>query len=550
MENSVCTWCDTSFPIDKTELEFYKKIEVPIPTKCPDCRQLLRTLHVNQINLFKTKCYFTKKDIICGYPPETPFKIVSQEYWHSDNFDAIEYGREYNFTRTFFEQFYDLKLSVPRLSLFTDYSRDINSDYTNFAGMNKNCYLIFDSDENRDCYYSYSINSCTDCMECHRVEQSELCYNLVDCRKCYNCCFLYNSETCIDSAFLNNCIGCKNCIMCSNLKQKENYLFNNPVSKSEITSFKAKMSCSNELKSLKELFKNFIIKFPQKDIRGFQNEKVFGNYLTNCKNAYRCFDSRGLWDVAYGFQAFMPVRSSQDFDQCGDAELLYQCSNLGYNAYNIKFSMCSLTNLSNLTYCDLCFNGCSDLFGCIGLKKKEYCILNKQYSKEDYLNILPKIIEKMKSDNEWGEFFPANISSVPYNLSVAYQYNKLSKEQALQSGFLWRDEETSITSNSKFLDEHNINKITKTICNEIFSCKTCRKNYKIISQELTLLQKLSIPPSEDCFHCRHQKRIEQRCKRKLWKRKCESCAKDMEVAYDINSQEIVFCEECYQRSLI
>ena len=33
------------------------------------------------------------------------------------------------------------------------------------------------------------------------------------------------------------------------------------------------------------------------------------------------------------------------------------------------------------------------LFGCEGLRKKQYCILNKQYSKEEYENVKIKLLK-------------------------------------------------------------------------------------------------------------------------------------------------------------
>ena len=32
------------------------------------------------------------------------------------------------------------------------------------------------------------------------------------------------------------------------------------------------------------------------------------------------------------------------------------------------------------------------------MKNKEYCIFNKQYTKEEYENIVPQLIEKMKEE--------------------------------------------------------------------------------------------------------------------------------------------------------
>jgi len=49
----------------------------------------------------------------------------------------------------------------------------------------------------------------------------------------------------------------------------------------------------------------------------------------------------------------------------------------------------------NSEYCFNC-HGCNNIFGCVGLRKKNYCIFNKQYSKEDYEKLRVKMIEHME----------------------------------------------------------------------------------------------------------------------------------------------------------
>lgn len=162
MEESViiksCSICGSSFDITKSDLAFYAKVEVPEPRACPNCRQRRRQAFIKHIHLFRRNCSLTNQPIISSIPPELPIKVYSQKIWLSNTVDATEYGRDFDFSRPFFPQFKELSLATPRPSLFTDYLHDENSEYTNFAGRNKDCYLIFDSDENRDCYYSYSIN--------------------------------------------------------------------------------------------------------------------------------------------------------------------------------------------------------------------------------------------------------------------------------------------------------------------------------------------------------------------------------------------------------
>jgi len=78
-------------------------------------------------------------------------------------------------------------------------------------------------------------------------------------------------------------------------------------------------------------------------------------------------------------------------------------------------------NSQDLFYCDNC-HGCKNCFGCVGLRKKEYCILNKQFTRQEYEEFLPSIISHMTSTQEWGEFFPIEKSIFPYEDTLAAEY--------------------------------------------------------------------------------------------------------------------------------
>ena len=69
----------------------------------------------------------------------------------------------------------------------------------------------------------------------------------------------------------------------------------------------------------------------------------------------------------------------------------------------------------------------------MNLKGKEYCILNKQYTREEYEYLVPKLIEKMKADGEWGEFLPPYLSPFGYNETLAAELLPLSQQEALQN---------------------------------------------------------------------------------------------------------------------
>ena len=206
-----CSQCSASFEITKEDLAFLemlspeiggKKQALPPPQQCPDCRLKRRMACVNQLSLYERKCDLTGASVISNLRPGSPYKVYRQQDWHSDAWSALDYGKAFDFSRPFFDQWKELCLAVPRPSLFTGYEFDENSAYTNHSGKNKDCYLIFDSDENRECYYSYSVNSCVNCMDCFRVRRSELCYQCVDCVRCYGSTYLQDCDNCSNSMFL------------------------------------------------------------------------------------------------------------------------------------------------------------------------------------------------------------------------------------------------------------------------------------------------------------------------------------------------------------
>ena len=105
--------------------------------------------------------------------------------------------------------------------------------------------------------------------------------------------------------------------------------------------------------------------------------------------------------------------------------------------YNSHFCHLCYDN-RNIEYCDSCQN-CKDLFGCISIKKGEYMIFNKKYSKREYEKLKEKIIEHMKKTGEYGEFFPPAIAPVCYNETQGNYYMPLTKEEVLARGWLWED---------------------------------------------------------------------------------------------------------------
>lgn len=341
--------------------------------------------------------------------------------------------------------------------------------------------------------------------------------------------------------------------MCVNLRNKEYHIFNKPVSKEEFEQERSRLQLYSYIQKSKENFQQFQIQFPQKYIHGMQNENVYGEYVNNSKNGYFCFDSQELWDTRYVFQAFMSLKNSMDIQECGEAEDLYESAFSGYNTFGLRFCVHCLGETSNAYYCNHCPHS-SNLFGCVGLRHKKYCILNKQYSKEEYDKLVPKIIEHMKETGEYGEFFPIELSSFAYNETMAQEYYPLSKEEVLKLGYRWQEEEeidlSGVTKKipASKLPE-TIAEIPDDILNWAIECESSKRLFRIQKAELELYRQLNIPIPHHHFLVRNEKRRLMRNPRKLWERKCDKCEKDIVTSYSPERSEMVYCEECYIQSV-
>ena len=233
-----CRQCGDTFELSDAEESFFAKLsstvgaQIPIPTLCPLCRMQKRMAFRGELNLFKRASAFSEKEIISFYPKESHCRPYSEKEFWSDDWDPRDYGRDFDFSRSFFEQFADLMRDAPVIAL-TNKDNNENSAYINCAAACKNCYLLAGANHNEDCYYGNYINRSKSCVDCSFVADSELCYECSDCTGCYNLKYSQNSHNCNDSYFLAHCRGCQDCFGSVGLNNRRYCFFNSQLSKSE-----------------------------------------------------------------------------------------------------------------------------------------------------------------------------------------------------------------------------------------------------------------------------------------------------------------------------
>lgn len=340
-------------------------------------------------------------------------------FW-SDSWDGLEYAVDIDLSKPFIPQVENLFHRVPMMNLFGLYTTLVNSDYTNMVGWLKNCYMVTYSDYGENLVHGSFVNHSKDSVDNLMGLNLELCYETVNCNQCYKTFYSVDCESCNNVWYSKNCSGCNDCFGCVNLRNKSYHIFNEPYSKEE---YNKKIQGITQ-----EQAEKFWAKHPQKYLHGWRNIGSTGDYLNDTKNAKDCFIGFDIEDSRFCSYVTGKLTNTYDFTNFGQSSsLLYEALQSGDQVSEVKFSWWAITNIRNTEY-SMFVGSSSDLFGCVGLRKHQYCILNKQYTKEEYGALVTKIKEKLLQDAEYGEFFPIATSPFGYNETTAQEFFPLTKE--------------------------------------------------------------------------------------------------------------------------
>ncbi len=551
-----CRQCNTGFEVNDWDRDMYarvspviagKKYSVPEPTLCPPCRVQRRMIWRAELNLHKRKSDFSGKSILSMYPPEAKCKVYGHDEWWADDWDSLKYGRDFDFTRPFFEQYAELIREVPLVALSAESNE--NSDYVNSVSWNKNCYLIAGANHNEDCYYGNYINYCKVSVDNSFLDHCDFCYECVDCKGCNNLKYSTNCQNCSDSYFLYNCRNSHHCFGSVDLVGKEYVFMNEQLTRDAYLARIAKLQLDrrSRIEEAKGFFEKHRLKYPYKHLIGEMNENVTGNAINQCRNIDECYDVSKLEECKH-CTWFNESKNCMDIYAWGfGAAECYECLEAGDNSYHTMFSVSTYNG--NEVYYSYYSMGSKHLFGCVSSKKKEYCILNKQYTREQWEALVPRIIEHMRKSGEWGEFFPMSICPLAYNQTVAQDYRPITREEAQKLGAKWAEAPAPVSPVEKIELPDSINAADKGLCEKVFTCALTGKPYKIIEQEFKFFKSQGIPLPSLSWEARHRARLARRNPRQLWDRACMKCGTAIRTSYAPERPEIVYCESCYLKEV-
>ena len=415
-----CTVTGKRFIVTEREQDFLRRIaqlnpqlgikSLPLPDVHPvaGIRQL--ALYGNLLNLYRSTSNLSGRPQLSRYNPVSGHKICTTDEFFSDEVDNAEFGRSYDFTRPFFEQWNELMRDCYLQPLTILQSE--NSDFVNGGHYVKNCYLMFASTHDQDCMYGLSNYHCSDTVDCLFVTRCQFCYACNDSDGCYECRFCSDCSNCSSCFGCLDCRACNDCFGCIGLVAARYVWLNEqktPVEYARLLA-EARLETYSGLCAARAAIDELRTRSNHTVNRIINSEDCSGSYIVRSRSLEYCFHASNSEDCGY----LMAVVDSKNcwHGYAVKSELCYKL--IGVSSQNCHYTYGPL-NCEGCWYSFLLFNRSSECFGCVGLKGKSYCILNKQYSKTEYYELLPRIVAHMQSTGEWGQWFPAKFSPHTYD---------------------------------------------------------------------------------------------------------------------------------------
>ncbi len=494
------------------------------------------------------------------YPPDVSYNVYCFKCWWSDKWDPFQYGRDYDFSRPFFEQYNELLHQAPIMGLSLDFFTGESVSYHNYVGHLKSCYLLFWADFNEDCHHGFYLYQNKNLLDCSLAMNSEFSYDLTHAYKDNRC---FNSQDLLESIdcyFMRDSRNYQDCFASANLRNKKYFIFNKPYSREDY--FKEirrwDLGSYKTHGEVKKLAEEHWKKFPPEPRSEEFAVNCTGNRIYNSKNCQECFEVQGAENSKYLLVMIDPT-TEECYDISGwgqNLALSYDSGIVGGDSSEIKFCHDSGINLYQADYCKNSFGGHKQ-FGCVSAKKGSFCILNKRYKEEEFLELKEKIIkhmndmpyiDKLGRVYRYGEFFPTELTPHAYNETMALKFFPLTKGEAETKGYRWREpdvREYAITKKAADLPDH-IKDADDSVLQETIGCDICSKGFKITKFELEFLRKMNLPLPRKCPFCRIGGKIDSWVKEfDLVKRICDKCGAEFNSPHHKDDVSYILCKKCY-----
>jgi len=587
-----CKHCSDEFALYDIEKDALDKQGFKYPDICAKCRFRMLYSYLNDRHLYHREDSLSGDKVVSIYSADYSWDIVEAQKYKDMMVDghALKYGRElWNDIMWDFKKLYADFLKPSRMV----YPWLENSEYASHSGWAKNLYLSFCIFQDcEDIFYSYRIlGACTQMINVVDASESSQVYSSRMIESSHDISFSSNISDSNTLMFCYNMQSSNNCLFCCNLVNAKYQIWNKQYTKQEYEKISAEISeqikTQDWYKQLEEKYREFLKENLIEPSLNIQNsEAIAGDniyYSSNSINSFKwiwnqdCVNTILTWNDRLDKQTGL-ISSIESGQHC---ENVIGCCSFGQQITNLFF-MYSATNSTNCYYCmDLA--DCDECMFSTGLRNKKHCILNKQYSEEQYFEIKEKIITHLKQTWEWGDFLGFDMSLFPYNDTSSYDFWKVNKviypdgrEEIVDVSAKWivtlktddfiseavldlwwketidikwrtRDKEVNVPDDMNIMkDVPSIDDISDDILNKALICEKTWRPFRIIPQELEFLRKKWFPIPSTHHEVRIDTLLKQRPVWELHVGNCDKCSKDMLSVFSGEIDYRVYCPECYK----
>jgi hypothetical protein len=449
---------------------------------------------------------------------------------------------------SFFDQWQIFSNAVPRPAIIQDLKTE-NSPWALYTASSKNVYFTYAGmDEENVSYADFSIAS-RDSVDISYVYRSAHCYHSVLLNACLRTHFSEQCNRCIDVIFSLACSDCSDCFGCTNLRRKKFCFLNEQLTEEEYRERCKAIDLSDA--SVVEAWEKKIQEIWNKAYRKagtiYQSERAIGDELWSCKDV-EGISMTNAERVYYAF-TLMDVKDSVDVAL---ALQLERCANLvgsqkGYE--NKMVNTCE--GCIDIEYSEL-LASCEHCFGCIGLKYKKYCVLNQQYTEEEYWKLVDQLKTDMLAHGEYGEFFPYRVSPWAYNTSHADAQFPMEEKEARALGARWYAfaQEREVQAQSVDTLPLRLKDTTEEALKEVYRCPVSGRAFRIVKPELDLHREFGIALPRVHPTVRRKERIKQCFPIVLQERACSACSTIVATRIPATYPSPLLCESCYEERVL
>ena len=423
-----CELTGETFELTQEDIERYRKWNVPPSTFSEFSRMRILSAWGAGVDLWWKPHFVTGKPILCSSHPDSVMPVVTDmEYFSKDWGEEVPLG--YDSNKSLFQQQKELFESVPQPAFQAHGSENcVGGGYLGSV----NSFMLFGTYYSKDSFTIFRCRNTDRCMDGVFLENCSDTYSSSMAVRTHGCTQVFDSLDCINSSFLFDCRNCEDCFGATNARRKKFIFMNEQLSEGEYKEriSKIDLSCTSTFEEYKKKFHELLRRdaiWPEHF--NINSEGCEGNYLLDCRNTsgFFCTGSLNVKNSQFVFES----QECEDVVIGNDSQDVYNtcvslaCQNTK-NSWITKFC-------SSVEYCAIC-DDCEFCFGCVGLQKKKYCILNKQYTEDEYWKKLDEIKCAMLDRGEYGRFWSMDFANWGANIGFGSLTAPLTPEEIHKLG--------------------------------------------------------------------------------------------------------------------